>query len=115
MCIYQFLHPVNAYPDYHTYQLRVYLYQARYMYTSNNELPDPYACVSCTRYSACSCVVRKSICPTWDETLMIQCIRLFGHPDSIVESPPPVNFEFFDKDNIVSLLARIFNGRTCTF
>ena len=73
------------------------------MYASDKSgLSDPYSIMSFSRYSARSRVVKESVCPTWDQTLLINQIRLFGNPNSILESPPPVVIEFFDKDTIVS-------------
>jgi len=89
--------------DCHTYQLRAYLYQARDMYSADKSgLSDPYAIMSCNRYSVRSRIIKESVCPTWDQTLIIAQLRLFGEPDSILNHPPVVIMEFFDKDQIVS-------------
>ena len=64
--------------------------------------PDPYAIMAFGRYSTRSRVVKESVCPTWDQTLMIKHIRLFGDPMSILESSPLVYLDFFDKDTVVS-------------
>jgi len=44
------------------------------------------------------------VCPTWDQTLIIKQLRFFGDPQNILESPPPVIIEFYDKDVVVSSL-----------
>jgi hypothetical protein len=89
--------------DCHTYQLRAYVYQARDMYASDKSgLSDPYIVLSFSHYSARSRVVNESVCPTWDQTLLISKVRIFGNPNSVLDSPPPVVMEFFDKDIVVS-------------
>lgn len=89
----------------HTYQLRAYLYQARDMYGSDRSgLSDPYAIISLSRYSSRSRVVKADVCPTWDQTIIISNIRIFGATQSIEECPPPVVLEFFDEDQLVRLI-----------
>lgn len=100
-------HPPHA--DCHTYQLRAYIYQARDMYASDKSgLSDPYAVMSFTRYSTRTRVVKESVCPTWDQTLLINQIRIFGTPQSVLDSPPPVVLELFDKDIVVSVHIKHF-------
>lgn len=73
------------------------------MYASDKSgLSDPYIFVAFHRYSARTRVVNESVCPTWDQTILLNQIRMYGSPASIVETPPPVTLEFFDKDVIVS-------------
>ena len=92
--------------DHHKYQLRAYLYQARDMYSADKTgLSDPYCVLGFGRYSARSRVVKESVCPTWDQTILIDQIKLFGDPTSIRESPPKILLNFFDKDTIVSPLS----------
>ena len=38
----------------------------------------------------------------WNQTLIIEHIRLFGDPDTVEQNPPPVILELFDKDQVVS-------------
>lgn len=77
------------------------------MYASDKTgLSDPYAIMSFSRYSTRSRVVKESLCPTWDQTMVINQIRVFGDTGSILESPPPIVLEFFDKDQVVSSLQR---------
>ena len=73
------------------------------MYASDKTgLSDPYAIMSFGRYSTRSRIVKESLCPTWDQTMVISQIRVFGDTQSIDESPPPAVLEFFDKDQVVS-------------
>ena len=48
--------------------------------------------------------MKESVCPTWDQTLIIKQLLFFGDPKNILESPPPVVIEFFNKNTIVSSL-----------
>ncbi|XP_064383023.1 myoferlin-like isoform X2 [Halichondria panicea] len=90
-----------TFSDCHTYQLRAYLYQARDMFSSDKSgLSDPYAIMAFGRYSTRSRIIKESVCPTWDQTMLINHIRMFGDPQSILDSPPPVTVEFFDRDQI---------------
>ena len=41
--------------------------------------------------------------PTWDQTLIIDDIELFGDPKIVAAVPPDVTVELFDEDIIVSL------------
>ena len=86
----------------HTFHLKAYLYQARDMYGSDKSgLSDPYAIISLGRYSSCSRVVKEKVCPTWDETIIINSIKIFGDAESVSKCPPPVVLEFFDEDKVV--------------
>ena len=72
------------------------------MYASDKSgLSDPYIYMAFHRYSARTRVVKESVCPTWDQTLLLNQIRIYGSPNAILETPPPVTMEFFDKDVIV--------------
>ncbi len=72
------------------------------MYSSDKSgLSDPYAVMAFGRYSTRSRIIKESVCPTWDQTMLINQIRMFGDPRSILESPPPVMIEFYDKDQVV--------------
>ena len=66
-----------------------------------HSLPDPYAVVSFNRHSLKSRVVKESVCPMWDQTLIFEHVNLFGSPAAIQEAPPPIVLEFYDKDQVV--------------
>ena len=67
---------------------------------------DPYCVVSFGRYSQHTRVVSESLCPTWDQTLVFEGLRMFGDPQIVHDSPPPIVIELYDKDTVV---------RTCTY
>lgn len=80
------------------------------MYASDKSgLSDPYAYMTFSRYSSRSRVLKESVCPTWDQTMLINQIRIFGDTQSVLESPPPIVMEFYDKDNVVSLCVCVDN------
>ena len=57
--------------------------------------------VSFDRYSKTSIVVKESICPKWNETLLFTSVRLFGDIEMLEKFPPSVVIELFDKDQVV--------------
>ena len=46
--------------------------------------------------------VEKTLCPTWDQTLIFEQVEIHGDPALIVEKPPEVIIEIFDHDTFVS-------------
>ena len=48
--------------------------------------------------------LEKTLCPTWDQTLMFEEIEIHGQPDIIQANPPKVIVEIFDYDNFVSVV-----------
>lgn len=72
---------------------------------------DPYAVVSFGRYSQTSRVVKESICPTWDQTLIFEGIRLFGDTKIVKKFPPQIVIELYDKDQVVRKL-RMLEGHS---
>ena len=68
---------------------------------------DPYAVVSFGRYSQTSRVVQESLCPTWDQTLIFDGIRLFGDLKMVKNFPPQIVIELYDKDQVVRKLLKM--------
>ena len=46
-------------------------------------------------------VVMESLSPTWDETIILESVVLYGDPDDIKASPPLVVVEVYDFDTLV--------------
>jgi hypothetical protein len=83
----------------HKYQFNAYIYQARDLHASDESgLSDPYLYVALGRYSQKSRVMKQTVCPIWDQTLVFEDVFLFGTPDAVLASPPLVTMDFFDKD-----------------
>ena len=66
-------------------------------------IPDPFARVIFLNQSDSTEKLEKTLCPTWDQTLMFEEIEIHGQPESIMEKPPKVVIEIFDYDNFVSV------------
>lgn len=65
---------------------------------------DPYAIVSFLHQSQKTVVVKNTLNPTWDQTLIFYEIEIFGELASIAEQPPNIVVELYDHDTYVSLL-----------
>ena len=70
-------------------------------------LSDPYAKVSFNRYSSTTRVVKESLCPTWDQTIVISQIRMYEEPETTRDSLPPVILKFYDKDMMVGIVETV--------
>ena len=62
---------------------------------------DPYAKVSFESNCQLTRVIKQTVCPEWDQTLIFEEIQMYGTPMMISECPPVVNIEIFDKDQVV--------------
>lgn len=63
---------------------------------------DPYARLSFLTQSSVTEKKEKSLCPTWDQTLIFEELEIYGDPRAIEENPPEVMIELFDYDKFVS-------------
>ncbi|XP_077334191.1 dysferlin isoform X5 [Lithobates pipiens] len=81
------------------YHLRCYLYQARNLIPMDEDsFSDPYAIVSFLHQSQKTLVVKNTLNPTWDQTLIFHEIEIFGGPEMIAEVPPSIVVEIYDHD-----------------
>jgi hypothetical protein len=84
-----------------TYELRVYLYQARDIRSGDESgMSDAYCRVSFQRRSQKSIMIPETLMPTWDQTLVFENVQLFEDPQELLKNPPHVVIEIFDKDTI---------------
>ena len=44
----------------------------------------------------------ETLCPSWDETLVLDEVELYGPLQTIVDTPPMIIVEIFDYDTVVS-------------
>ncbi|XP_027488858.1 dysferlin-like, partial [Corapipo altera] len=58
----------------------------------------PYAIVSFLHQSQKSQVVKNTLNPTWDQTLIFHEIEIFGAPPGVAQDPPSVVVEIYDHD-----------------
>ncbi|NXX16148.1 DYSF protein, partial [Podargus strigoides] len=61
-------------------------------------LADPYAIVSFLHQSQKTVVIKNTLNPTWDQTLIFYEIEIFGDPENVSESPPNIVVEIYDHD-----------------
>ncbi|XP_066428949.1 dysferlin isoform X5 [Eleutherodactylus coqui] len=81
------------------YHLRCYLYQARSLIAMDKDsFSDPYAIVSFLHQSQKTVVVKSTLNPTWDQTLIFHEIEIFGDPTTVAEFPPNIVVEIYDHD-----------------
>uniref|UniRef100_A0A3Q3J2K7 C2 domain-containing protein n=1 Tax=Monopterus albus TaxID=43700 RepID=A0A3Q3J2K7_MONAL len=72
----------------YVYHLRVYVYQAR-------NLCSPHS-----KSHKTTEVIRATLNPTWDQTLIFDDIEIYGDPQTIAHSPPDVVLELYDSDQV---------------
>uniref|UniRef100_A0A8C7SPH9 C2 domain-containing protein n=1 Tax=Oncorhynchus mykiss TaxID=8022 RepID=A0A8C7SPH9_ONCMY len=83
------------------YHLRVYVYQARNLIAMDRDsFSDPYAHVSFLHVSKTTEVIRATLNPTWDQTLIFNDIEIYGDPQTIALNPPNVVLELYDSDQV---------------
>ncbi|CAH1784691.1 unnamed protein product [Owenia fusiformis] len=82
------------------YQLRAYIYQARDLLAADaNGLSDPFARICFLNQSDVTEKIMKTLCPTWDQTLIFEQVAIHGDPEVIAKNPPEIVIELFDHDN----------------
>ncbi|TKC36060.1 hypothetical protein EI555_006188 [Monodon monoceros] len=85
--------------DGNRYHLRCYMYQARDLPAMDKDsFSDPYAIVSFMHQSQKTVVVKNTLNPTWDQTLIFYEIEIFGELASIAEQPASIVVELYDHD-----------------
>lgn len=90
-----------AYDEPHKWQLRAYVYQARDILGLDSEgVSDAYAHVCFQNVSAVTRVIKETLCPDWDQTLIFEEMPLFGSPQVLADNPPNVFIELYDKDKV---------------
>lgn len=76
--------------------------------------PDPYAHVSFLHVSKTTEVIRATLNPTWDQTLIFDDIEIYGDPQTIARNPPDVVLELYDSDQVVYDLFNLANSDQIT-
>ena len=90
-----------TFKEVHNYQLRAYLYQARDLFSADTSgLSDPYTRVVFGHQSMSTKIIKETLCPTWDQTIIMDRLELYGDPEQIAEQPAQVVLEVFDYDPV---------------
>ncbi|XP_036430127.1 myoferlin isoform X1 [Colossoma macropomum] len=83
------------------YHLRVYVYQGRNLLPMDKDsFSDPYCHVSFLHVSKTTEIIKATLNPTWDQTLLFNDIEIYGDPQTIAHNPPSVVLELFDSDQV---------------
>jgi len=46
-------------------------------------------------------VVKTTLNPTWDQTLIFEDVEIYGDPKTIARNPPDLVMELYDSDQVV--------------
>ncbi|XP_078285160.1 myoferlin-like [Rhinoraja longicauda] len=83
------------------FQLRGYIYQARGLLPMDrSSLADPYIQMSFLYQSRKTDVIKGTVNPTWDQTLIVEDIEIYGNIRDIAENPPCIMLEMFDSNHM---------------
>ncbi|KAK7086143.1 hypothetical protein SK128_016540 [Halocaridina rubra] len=83
----------------HVYQLRAHIYQARDLPAGDKTgLSDPYAVVSFCNSTQQTEKKSATLCPTWDQTLIFDDVKLSGPISTTHSQAPQIVVEIFDWD-----------------
>ncbi|XP_015525108.1 otoferlin [Neodiprion lecontei] len=92
-----------------TFQLRAHIFQGRFdPGMDSSGLSDPLIRVIFNGHTLATRVIRETLAPLWDQTLIFKPIIVYGVREHIKMYPPKVIMEAFDEDLCGSLE---FNGR----
>ena len=64
---------------------------------------DPFARVMFSNQSQVTERLDKTICPTWDQSLIFTTLEIHGDPAFVRDNPPVVVVEIFDYDTFVCI------------
>lgn len=46
-------------------------------------------------------IIKSTLNPTWDQTLIFNRVQIYGDPQNLARNPPHVVLEIFDSDQVV--------------
>uniref|UniRef100_A0AAR2KUJ2 C2 domain-containing protein n=1 Tax=Pygocentrus nattereri TaxID=42514 RepID=A0AAR2KUJ2_PYGNA len=85
----------------YSYHLRVYVYQARNLIALDTDsFSDPYVHVSYLHMSNTTEIVKSTLNPTWDQTVIFNSVEVCGDPQTLSRNPPQIVLEVFDSDQV---------------
>ncbi len=92
-----------SYEEKHRFQLRAHIYQARSLFASDSSgLSDPFAKVILSDSCQTTEVIEETLSPTWDQMLIFPEITLYGERQYLINNPPIIVIEIYDRDKVVS-------------
>ena len=74
-----------------------------YNYHVSISFPDPYVRVVFGNVCQTTQPLEKTLCPTWDQTLIFETVGIHGSVNSVLDNPPNILLEIFDQDKVVSI------------
>ncbi|KAF7395677.1 hypothetical protein HZH68_009727 [Vespula germanica] len=97
--------PIDVFPKYFEYdrssyfQLRAHIFQGQFEPGMDaSALLDPYIHVTFLGYTLSTSVIRQSLDPLWDESLIFPVIKIHGTKEYIKIMPPKIVLQVFDRD-----------------
>ncbi|CAL4219662.1 unnamed protein product, partial [Meganyctiphanes norvegica] len=99
----------------HVYQLRAHLYQARDLEAGDKSgFSDPYAVVCFYNATQQTEKLSATLCPTWDQTLIFDNVKLADPLPHTNQNPPQAVVEIYDWDarGAPEFLGRVFCSPT---
>ncbi|XP_019616387.1 PREDICTED: myoferlin-like [Branchiostoma belcheri] len=83
----------------HEYKLHCYIYQARDLQSADRDgMDDPFLSVFFSCRSQRTNIVKKTLNPVWNQTLVFKELKIYGAPETIAANPPPVLVQVYDHD-----------------
>uniref|UniRef100_F6VBE4 C2 domain-containing protein n=1 Tax=Ciona intestinalis TaxID=7719 RepID=F6VBE4_CIOIN len=69
-------------------------------YADKQNYSWPYFCKYTLFTTECITVIDETLSPTWDQTLIMPNITLYGRAEELRDDPPIIIVEIFDQDNV---------------
>ncbi|XP_065652286.1 otoferlin isoform X6 [Hydra vulgaris] len=92
------------------FTLRAHIYQARELIGMDDTgVSDAFSRVILNNHAGDTNIIQQTRCPTWNQTILFQNLKLYGDIEFVLSNPPIIIVEIFDYDSEVKIK---FIGRT---